>query len=117
MSECELVSQLVDAKQKIAAWRDEYNSERPHSSLGYRTPEQVCRNTEILSYVLADMLYVSGSWRRGHDRKKIIEAGQDSPVCCRCRCSRSPGRDPRSERRGQGVFRQRWGALERDARP
>ena len=38
MSECELVSQLVDAKQKIAAWRDEYNSERPHSSLGYRTP-------------------------------------------------------------------------------
>ena len=31
---------LVDAKEKIAAWRDEYNSERPHSSLGYRTPNE-----------------------------------------------------------------------------
>ena len=28
---------LADAKQKIAFWRNEYNSERPHSSLGYRT--------------------------------------------------------------------------------
>jgi transposase InsO family protein len=31
---------MVDAKAKIAAWRDEYNSERPHSSLGYRTPNE-----------------------------------------------------------------------------
>jgi putative transposase len=31
---------LADAKQKIEAWRIDYNSERPHSSLGYRTPEE-----------------------------------------------------------------------------
>jgi transposase InsO family protein len=31
---------LVDARGKIAAWWDEYNSERPHSSLGYRTPNE-----------------------------------------------------------------------------
>jgi len=31
---------LIDAKAKIAAWREEYNSERPHSSLGYRTPNE-----------------------------------------------------------------------------
>jgi len=31
---------LVDARGKIAAWRHEYNSERPHSSLGYRTPNE-----------------------------------------------------------------------------
>jgi putative transposase len=31
---------LADARRKIAAWRDEYNSERPHSSLGYRTPNE-----------------------------------------------------------------------------
>jgi putative transposase len=31
---------LVDARAKIAAWRDEYNGERPHSSLGYRTPNE-----------------------------------------------------------------------------
>jgi transposase InsO family protein len=31
---------LFDARGKIAAWRDEYNGERPHSSLGYRTPNE-----------------------------------------------------------------------------
>lgn len=31
---------LLDARRKIAAWKDEYNGERPHSSLGYRTPQQ-----------------------------------------------------------------------------
>jgi putative transposase len=31
---------LFDARRKIAAWRREYNEERPHSSLGYKTPKQ-----------------------------------------------------------------------------
>jgi putative transposase len=31
---------LADARGKIAAWRVEYNDERPHSSLGYRTPNE-----------------------------------------------------------------------------
>jgi putative transposase len=31
---------LFDAKRKIAAWRKEYNEERPHSSLGYLTPNE-----------------------------------------------------------------------------
>ena len=34
---------LFDAKRKIAAWRKEYNEERPHSSLGYRTPAEFAR--------------------------------------------------------------------------
>ncbi len=29
---------LFEARRKIVAWRAEYNQERPHSSLGYRTP-------------------------------------------------------------------------------
>jgi putative transposase len=29
---------LFEARAKIAAWKEEYNEERPHSSLGYRTP-------------------------------------------------------------------------------
>jgi putative transposase len=29
---------LWDARRKIGAWRREYNTERPHSSLGYLTP-------------------------------------------------------------------------------
>jgi putative transposase len=31
---------LFDARRKIAAWRREYNEERPHSSLDYRTPAE-----------------------------------------------------------------------------
>jgi putative transposase len=31
---------LADAREKIGTWRNEYNSERPHSSLGYRTPNE-----------------------------------------------------------------------------
>lgn len=29
---------LWDARRKISAWREHYNNERPHSSLGYQTP-------------------------------------------------------------------------------
>jgi putative transposase len=31
---------LFDARRKIAAWQKQYNEERPHSSLGYLTPEE-----------------------------------------------------------------------------
>jgi putative transposase len=31
---------LNDVRITLAAWRQEYNCERPHSSLGYRTPEE-----------------------------------------------------------------------------
>lgn len=29
---------LFDARRKISSWRQDYNEQRPHSSLGYRTP-------------------------------------------------------------------------------
>jgi putative transposase len=41
--ECLAVSwfqNLFDARRKIAAWRKEYNEERPHSSLGHKTPKE-----------------------------------------------------------------------------
>ena len=41
--ECLAVSwfqNLFDARRKIAAWRKEYNEERPHSSLDYKTPRE-----------------------------------------------------------------------------
>ncbi len=31
---------LFDARRKITVWRKEYNEERPHSSLGYKTPTE-----------------------------------------------------------------------------
>jgi putative transposase len=36
---------LADARQKIEAWRQDYNRQRPHSSLGYRTPEEFAAMT------------------------------------------------------------------------
>lgn len=41
--ECLTVSwfqNLFDARRKIAAWKIEYNEERPHSRLGYKTPKE-----------------------------------------------------------------------------
>jgi len=38
------------AKQQIERWREEYNRERPHSSLGYLTPaEFAARGAPLLS--------------------------------------------------------------------
>lgn len=34
----ELFLDLLDARRKLAAWRREYNEERPHSSIGNLTP-------------------------------------------------------------------------------
>ena len=39
---------LLDARRKIAAWRKEYNEERPHSSLGYETPSAFARRMAAL---------------------------------------------------------------------
>ena len=33
-------SDLADAREKIAQWKQDYNEKRPHSSLQYRTPEE-----------------------------------------------------------------------------
>jgi len=39
---------LFDARVKIGAWREEYNEERPHSSLGYLTPRGFARRIAAL---------------------------------------------------------------------
>jgi putative transposase len=45
---------LHDAQQKIEQWRLEYNTERPHSSLGYRTPEEYAKTcSELTSGMVA----------------------------------------------------------------
>ena len=38
---------VEDAKSRIEAWRCEYNTERPHSSLGHLTPAEYARQTEL----------------------------------------------------------------------
>jgi len=41
---------LFDARWKIAVWRKEFNEERPHSSLGYRTAKRICSAGSGRSY-------------------------------------------------------------------
>lgn len=40
---------LADARRIITAWRHEYNSERPHSSLGDLTPEEFAKQSALRS--------------------------------------------------------------------
>ncbi|SFF07236.1 Integrase core domain-containing protein [Spirosoma endophyticum] len=40
---------LDDAREKIEHWRQEYNSFRPHSSLGGLTPDEVGKGKEKLT--------------------------------------------------------------------
>ncbi len=44
-----LFENLWDARRKIAAWRVEYNEERPHSALGYQTPAAFARQLSLPS--------------------------------------------------------------------
>jgi putative transposase len=40
---------LADARKKIAAWREEYNGWRPHTSLGFKTPAEYARQVRVLA--------------------------------------------------------------------
>jgi putative transposase len=41
---------LFDARRKVTNWKVEYNEQRPHSSLGYRTPAEFARVAITQSY-------------------------------------------------------------------
>jgi putative transposase len=38
---------LADARRKIEAWSIDYNEQRPHGSLGDRTPSEMLRDMEV----------------------------------------------------------------------
>lgn len=42
----EIFDSLDDARRKLALWRYDYNTVRPHSSLGNQTPQQARRTLE-----------------------------------------------------------------------
>jgi putative transposase len=44
-----LFRSLQEAKRLVEAWREEYNEQRPHSSLGGKTPKEVARGEEKLN--------------------------------------------------------------------
>ena len=78
--ECLTVSwfqNLFDARRKIAAWRIEYNEERPHSSLGYQTPKEFAAAQAAGFYI------------------KVREARDSNAIPC-------PSRSPIPAQTGQG---------------
>jgi hypothetical protein len=40
---------LFDARRKIPTWKTEYNSRRPHSSLGYLSPDEFAQQWNAAS--------------------------------------------------------------------
>lgn len=43
-----IFTSLAYARRKIEPWRIDYNEQRPHSSLGDRTPSQMLRQAEVM---------------------------------------------------------------------
>jgi putative transposase len=45
---------IGDARRIVETWRQDYNRERPHSALGYRTPAEFAQGTIMAAAVLPD---------------------------------------------------------------
>jgi len=60
----EIFGSLAEARVVIGAYRREYNAERPHSSLGYRTPDE---------FATSPLTTLRPSLRQGTCRNSIFE--------------------------------------------
>jgi hypothetical protein len=77
--ERELVLELVwDAWGKIGAWRDHYSTRRPHSQLGYRTPEEFARNLAFL--VESSAMSSAALGVSVHKRRARTRLGRTGPI-------------------------------------
>ena len=63
---CEVFGNLEEARAVIEAWREEYNTERPHSSLGYLTPAEFAEQS-----------------RQGEEKSgRCVGSGRATPSLC-----------------------------------
>jgi len=46
-----LFTSLAHAREAVASWADDYNAERPHSSLGYATPAAYAVGTNTKTHL------------------------------------------------------------------
>jgi putative transposase len=70
----ELFSNLREAKIVIEQWRWEYNTQRPHSSLGYRTPTRVgqeARNGECYGLADSKVVHLRASYDVAAERNEV----------------------------------------------
>ena len=71
---------LNDVRVTLAAWRREYNCERPHSSLGYRTPEEFRRATTGYANVESQQRFPHLHSLRGDETISEPHLNRESPV-------------------------------------
>jgi len=69
-----LFTSIAHAREKIAAWADDYNVERPHSSLGYATPAAFAADLEK-QWPARVQAIASPALRRDNDARTLILAG------------------------------------------
>jgi hypothetical protein len=83
---------LADARTKISNWHQEYNSERPHSSLGYRTPNDFAETlrSSVGSWRgcsgersrQRDLRDIAGTWRKDRAFDRALESRTESIGSC-----------------------------------
>lgn len=67
---------LFEARRKITVWKEEYNEERPHSSLGYVPPAKFARRIAALRPPTADSAPQFGE----REEKEVMSLGQVNVV-------------------------------------
>jgi putative transposase len=68
---------LFDARRKIAAWQREYNSDRPHSSLGYVSPAVFAARAASPS---SSLVTAPGALSQGNPSGSLREALTQAPL-------------------------------------
>jgi len=63
-----------NARKKISAWKTEYNSRRPHSSLAYRTPDEFMRQWQAASLSEAKSMAVDQPYQGDPDGLRFAPA-------------------------------------------
>jgi putative transposase len=71
---------LNDVRVTLAGWRQEYNCERPHSSLGYRTPEEFRLATTGYANVESQHRFPHSHSLGGDENISELKFNRESPV-------------------------------------
>lgn len=82
---------LFDARRKISAWQRDYNTQRPHSSLGYLTPEEFARQWQLAS-PSCSLDRAEGHVDQGNPAGSLRSALIHMPLCSQTICREDEAR-------------------------